>query len=190
MIFSSLWACRSLDRAHAESAFLVAQLSVRGVPSSTSVVNRLLDNPDRQPETKGKLYIMRVPEGQSRPIASTHSKGNTFLFANISPGRYRIYELVIGGPGPLIQDKFGRFRSLNSTIVTWKESVAETSVTEALSGVVGFMGEYTVEIQSRRVSEVIGAKTPAGEERALRRILNGWTGDWPQQVRLQMSGSF
>lgn len=179
--------CRSLDRTHPESAMLAVELSFVGdLPASSSVFSWF----DRSGVPEGELYIMRVPAGQSRPIAATHSTGNLFLFSNIAPGRYRLFEMVISDSGPYVPDEFGRMRALNSTIVVWRDASAELSVTEALAGVAGYMGSYTIQVRSRNVSAVQGTRDAADEERVLREILKHWDGEWPRQVRLQMAESY
>lgn len=202
--------CRSLDRAYADSSLLVAQLSIKNsvknqVPLGTlsidssggvqspeilllTVAMRVLDlNPVPDPA----LYIIRLPEESSRPMASSHMKDELFVFSNVSAGNYRIVDLWIpGSGGGSAAESYGRMRTGNTIVVPWENEMAELSVTEGLPGIVNFLGEYDVLIGSRELQEVKGEKNAEKEERALNRVLEKWSGQWPEQGRLQMQAAY
>lgn len=170
--------CRTLDRSYPDSAMLVVQLKIQ-----SRLVNRLLPDP--------VLSIRLASDGNSRPIAARHWDDGTYLFPDIAPGRYRLFDLVIPATGGgIVTDKWGRAQGERATTVELEGEAVALSETEALPGIVTFMGDYTLSVSGPRNHNITGARTPEGETRALHRILEGWSGGWPDQVRLQMQSAY
>lgn len=187
------FACYSLDRKAADSALLLAQVELPDYPKEAPTFwSRLLARmPGLQSDLPvPRLYITPVGDDSERFIRSNRFEAGLFIFENVPAGKYRIHDLIIPRPGPTVRDGFGRVRSLRALVITWDAQATEISRTEALAGVGNFMGSFRVRMRSANVGEVSGEKESAGERAALQRIIDGWSGDWADLVRLQTSDAY
>ncbi len=210
--FGLVGGCNSLDRKYPESSMLVVQMDVEdpletaanlvplsfdfgGEQSSGGLteffVSYCLWSSGLMPAPVPVLYIRRFPEDGSTPVSSSEYHEGTFIFPDVTAGRYRIFELWLPvNGGDFVDDEFDRLRRINTVVVSWDADNAKLSETNALPHTVNFMGEYEVELRARNDWTIVGDTSAEKEERALSQVRDEWSGDWPEQADLQLRGAY
>lgn len=223
-IYSS---CHTLDRKAAESSLLVAHVIIPGYPSDKVTgwtdLRKYKWALFRRPLPVPTLYVIRTTDDKSLPIRSERFQNGIFIFPNVTPGEYRIYDLIVprvdrdnditlepdefgrqlfriydliapggnrGNDTTLEPDEFGRRIFIQDAHILWTDDSARISQTEALAGVGNYMGTFHLPIPFDDVPQLRSTRNAQSERLAMQSIVDGWSGEWSDLVRLQLAGAY
>ncbi len=169
---------------------MIAQLNFVGPGETQSARGKPNLSGDVYPGINARLYIRPVGADESVRIPATHSLFGTFVFANITAGRYELAELTVGSASQFIAGGSSGVATGDQVYVRWYGQALRISATEAEAGIVGFLGTHHIELNNTNSARIAGEKTPAAMERAFENMHAYWKGEWPEQLRLQLSEAY